>query len=164
MAETSPRATSADMDDNCIPGGRLWVNAVQRPQYDVVIASNESAAEWCKTTLTWLRKLSVDMSRVHAFVDYEARTACGERTCNTYVRTGRARGFAAVHVRPGGKRTAEEHASHQNAVQHRNVLHHHECQGHRCLELTTSGSKADMLKHIPVGSLPSLWHHGHELL
>ena len=32
------------------------------------------------------------------------------------------------------------------------------------LEVTTSGSKADMLKHIPVGSLPSLWHHGHKLL
>ena len=32
------------------------------------------------------------------------------------------------------------------------------------LEMVTNGSTANVLKPVPLGSLPSLWHHGHDVL
>ena len=164
MAEPRPRVTSAHIDQERIPGWRLWVNAKQRPEYDVVIPSHARAADLCGTTLTLLRKHSVDMSRVHVFVDYEARTTSGERAYDTYVRALRARGFAAVHVRPGGKGLEGNMQAIRTLFDVGTYLITMSDKVTDVLEVTTNGSKADVLKPIPVGSLPSLWHHGHEVL
>ena len=164
MACTPLRVTSADIDKECIPGWRLWVNEKQRLGYDVVIPSHARPADLCRTSLTLLRKHSVDMSRVHVFVDYEARTTCGERAYDTYVRTLRARGFAAVHVQPGGKGLEGNMQAIRTLFDIGTYLITMSDKVTDVLEVTTNGSKAEVLKPIPVGSLPSLWHHGHEVL
>ena len=164
MAETATRVTSADIDHECIPGWRLWVNEKQRPEYDVVIPSHARAADLCLTTLSLLRRHSVDMSRVHVFVDYNARTTSGERAYDTYVRTLRARGFAAVHVRPGGKGLEGNMQAIRTLFDIGTYLITMSDKVSDVLEVVTNGSKANVLKPIPLGSLPSLWHHGHDVL
>ena len=156
--------SSADIDRGYIQSWRLWVHKKHRPEYDVVIPSHARAEDLCLTTLPLLRKHSVNMSRVHVFVDYAWTTASGDRGYDTYVRTLRARGFPEVHVRPGGEGLEGNMHAIRTLFDVGTYLITMSDKVADVLEVTSRDHGANVLRPIPLGSLPSLWHHGHEVL
>lgn len=164
MARPWPRITPDDIQQGHIIDWRMWVNAKERPQFDVVIPSHARPHDLCETTLALLHKHEVDLSRVHVFVDFNCKNQCGVPAYETYVLTLRQYGFHAVHVRPGGPGLEGNMKAIRQLFDIGTYLITMSDKVCDVLEIAPGIRGEQMKISVPNGSLLTLWHHGYDLL
>ena len=129
-----------------------------------MIPSHARPNDLCLSTLTFLRKHGVDLSRVHVFVDFAWSSACGTRAYDLYVKSLRQHGFHAVHVRPGGRGLEGNMKAIRELFDIGTYVITMSDRVDDLLELTAGTSKNPTLTPVPAGALASLWHHGHDVI
>ena len=164
MQKPSVTVSSEDIANGHVLCWRLWHQLTKHPEYDVVIPSHARPDDLCLSTLTLLQKHGVNMCRVHIFVDFAYRNESGVCAYEWYVQTLRRHGFHAVHVRPGGAGLEGNMSAIRKLFDIGTYLITMSDKVYDVLEVMPGNKEAAVLKPIPMGALPALWHHGYDVL